>query len=453
MMEYFEANGIWYSPDDPSNAVGGTLKFDADGIYLVLIGSFREGWGLGVERYPLITGIIESSPYGSVVSLIDSFTQRNSFNMAGVTSERIRCNKAAIGHFHLSHESFDYHSLELGYTHLTEWAGRGGFEFDRTSDEPMTYVVTFLGPKDMREEFDDRSIILGTSFVSQRSAQRVVLTVDHRIRVEPMGEIATDNLGEDYVRMFQNLLSFATDRPNAIERIAYKLSKDEHGNRPNINLVANQMYTPKDKDSKVTSIDMLFVLDDLKGTGIEIFKSWSEFSKKHSEFTVVYFAYLYQSPKYLEDRFSKMLTAFKLFCTSLGRTAPTAKLCLNALYELLDARILDSDRPLVAHAIPDEAELGLAFVLMELLEENSAIMGKIVNDFSAFVHSISDTLYHVNKRVEGVTPPLEAEAMLWIMEKINALIKILVLKELGFGENLVLSLLERNRSFNYLKTI
>src|SRR5271166_5125577 len=57
MMNQFESSGTWFLDDDLSNSVPGTLHYDSEGLNLKLLGSFRESWSTGVERYPTIRGV------------------------------------------------------------------------------------------------------------------------------------------------------------------------------------------------------------------------------------------------------------------------------------------------------------------------------------------------------------------------------------------------------------
>jgi hypothetical protein len=70
-MKHFESNGLWFPADDSANAVGGKLHYDSEGLNLRLLGSFREGWSAGQERYPTIRGVVDENPYGTFVTLFD----------------------------------------------------------------------------------------------------------------------------------------------------------------------------------------------------------------------------------------------------------------------------------------------------------------------------------------------------------------------------------------------
>ena len=37
-MKYFKANGLWYSGDDPSKSVAGSLRYSSSGLRLEVLG-------------------------------------------------------------------------------------------------------------------------------------------------------------------------------------------------------------------------------------------------------------------------------------------------------------------------------------------------------------------------------------------------------------------------------
>ena len=136
MMKHFESSGTWFPADDSSNAVRGTLYFDCEGLNLKLLGSFREGWSTEAERYPTIRGVVDENPYGTFfvtgtfVTLIDCLRKQSRFNMAGVTSETIRCGRATIGTTHLPDGMFHFEKLGVRFSYLTDWVGQTGLKFE-----------------------------------------------------------------------------------------------------------------------------------------------------------------------------------------------------------------------------------------------------------------------------------------------------------------------------------
>jgi len=452
-MKHFEARGLWYPTDDKENAVGGTLTFDKDGLHLVLLGSFRQGWSTDVERYPIIHGVVDNSPYGAYATMIDCFRSNTNFNMAGVTSERIYCKKGVVGNFYLPEGTTYFESLELDYTYLTEWVEYGGMTVERKLATDNTYTVTYRKPNDVEFPFGLRSLTLGFQFNASDSTHKKTLTEGARLLIEPMGELTPETLGLDHIRTIQDLISFATDTPNAVEEIAYRGEKDELGIRPRGNLIYDAIFRLEDRKKSFHSIDMLFTYKDCFLCGINIFQKWSEFVEKHREFTFVYFGNIYAKPRYLVDRFARVMAAFTLLSSNLGTSSDRAIGFLSDAEAALAAHYADDERVFLGHILPNASKVEMPLKLLGLLRENADLMSGVIADIPIFVRSVSDTLSSIERRAVGVRPALEDGDIHYAIEKMRMLIKILILKELGFNDESVKVLIERNQKLNLLRTV
>lgn len=452
-MMHFEASGLWYPSDDSSNAVGGTLKFNDEGLHLFLLGSFRQGWSPGTVHYPIIHGVLGESPYGPFATLIDSFRNQSKFNMVGVTSEKILCQKAVVGNFHFQEGPTHLQSLGLDFSYLSEWVGFGGMKVERGLVNGKTYIATFNKPDDVEFSFGKKTLTLGFNFDASESSHRTTLTEAARLVTQPVGDLTPVTLGEDDIRLLQDLLSFATDRPNAVEEIAYRAEKDERGITPKLNLIYDPIFRLVGEKEFLHSFDMVFCYSDTQAAGFDIFQRWYDLAKKYQKFITVYFSSIYAKPKFLEDRFEKVLLAFTLLCETLKGSSEKARLFLDDTEKAMKAHFPDDERIFLGHVLPIGSEIEMPLHMLTLLNENSDLMSQVIDNFPCFVKSVSDTLYFIHRRVEGTRPSLQRGELFYAMEKINMLIKIIILKELGFGEDAVKTLVARNNRLNHLKTV
>ncbi len=453
-MKHFEASGLWYPSDDPDNAVGGTLKFDEKGLQLALLGTLRQGWSPWAERYPIIHGVLGDSPYGAFVTLIDSFRTAHKFNMVGATSEKIRCHSAMVGDFHLPDGPVSFEKLNLDYSYLTEWVGRGGMEVDRKrTDGKLTFVATYTQPENIQFPFGNKTLTLGFQSESSSSTHRTTLTEEARLVVQPVGDLTSATLVQEHVRTLQDLITFATDRPNEVEEIAYRAEKDERGLTPKLNLIYDPIFQLKERKDHLHPTDMLFTFEDCKAANINIFQEWLDFSKKHPAFREVYFGSTYAGPRYLDDRFKKVVEAFTLLCSTLKDTSEKTVLFLADVAAAMRAHFSEDEREFMNHLVPTRGEVEMSNHLRRMLVEDSDLMSQVIEDIPAFVRAVSDTLGFIERRERGARPPLEGDDLHYAVEKIKMLIKIVVLKELGFGQEAVRGFVERNEKLRHLKMV
>jgi ApeA N-terminal domain 1 len=450
-MKHFESSGLWSPAGDLSNTVGGTLRYDSEGLNLKLLGSFREGWSAGVERYPTIRGLVDENPYGTFVTLIDCLRKQSRFNMAGVTSETIRCGKATIGTSHLPDGEYHFEKLEVFFSYLKDWVGQTGIKFEVINN--TGYSINYTKPEMLSFPFGDQKLTLAPTASRTYGIHHAELDEETLVVIEPIGEHSPTELGGDHIQILQNLLTFATDTPNEIEDITYLGTEDDQGLSPEYHLVFDPIFRLKTDKASLHSSDMLFTFRDAQDHGLNIFQNWLDFTERHPSFCTVFFANLYAEPRYLNDRFASLMLAFTLLGSTIGEVSERTKLFLRDVEAALKSRFRDEEGELLGHIIPTGAEIEMPFHLLRLLQENADTMGRFIEDMPGFVRSVSDTLDFFKRRSESKRPYIQGVSLLHAMLKIRLLVKIVILKELGFGEDTVRSLVTRNNRINFLRTV
>ena len=450
-MNQFESSGTWFLDDDLSNSVPGTLHYDSEGLNLKLLGSFRERWSTGVERYPTIRGVVDGNPYGAFVTLIDCIRKQSRSNMVGVTSETIRCGRATIGTTHLPDKKLYFKTLQLRFSYLNDWVGQTGIKFNVIGG--TDYSINYSRPESVSVAFGDKELRLVSSIRASHGMHDASLDEETLILVEPIGEYVPEELGGDHIQILQNLLTFATDTANEIEDITYYGTEDDRGLHPEYHLVFDPIFRTKKEKDTLHASDMLFTLSDAQSQGLNIFQNWLDFTMRERSFCTVFFANLFAEPRYLNDKFTSLMRAFTLLSTSKSEISERTKLFVGDVIASLDSRFGDDDRQFLCHIIPTGAEIEMPFYLLRLLEENADTMGTLIEDAPGFVRSVFDTLDFFERRSEGRRPHIQGANLLHAMLKIRVLVKIVVLKELGFDEKAVRSLILRNNRINFLRTV
>ena len=145
---------------------------------------------------------------------------------------------------------------------------------------------------------------------------------------------------------------------------------------------------------------------------------------------------------------------FTLLCRT-GRTSERTKTFLEAIKSSLSTLYDSEERMRLNHAIPDEDEVEMPFHLLRLLREHGDVMSKVIEgDFRDFVKLVCQTLAFVSRRTTTAGQTiLQGPNLHYATEKIRWLIKATMLKELGFNETKVKSLIEQNSRFTHLRTV
>ncbi len=456
-MKYFESSGLWFPADEPTNAVGGILRYSADGLRLKLLGSFREGWAPATEDYPIIRGVVDENPYERFVTLLDSFRSKTNINMAGITSETITSNMAVIGRSHLPGEPIRFKSAGIKLSYLNHWVDQDALETDMVKGEPLGFVIRYEKPAAVNMPLGDADLTIGFTFKATSGSHRAEISEDANVFLEKLGDRSIDDILGDFVVPLQSLLTFATDTPNEIEEV--KLSgENDQGERDNLlsfNLVNSPIFRLERKKDVLADADMLFTFADSRAAGLNIFRNWFEFARNHEAFCTVYFAHIHSQPDYLDDKFGRLMTAFTLLCASSFEPSARTKAFVDEITTRRAAYFADAEQAYLAESIPTAAEVEMPFHLIRLLNENRDLMGQIIDgDFADFVAAAVNTLSFVERRISQPGQQLwRGEDLLHPAQKIRILIKIVVLKQLGFDASRARELIERNKYFVYLKSV
>lgn len=453
-MKLFKASGLWFRADEPENQVAGTLRFSESGLQLKLLGGFRGGWSPDVQAYGIIQGVVGDSPYGEFVSLYDCFQTGKSLRSQGIGSETIRCRRAYMGDDYLFEEDAEIRSISLKTSFLYDWSRAKDVNELKLIQAPWNEVgVQDTFPEPVRFDIDDAVVSVGVGYTIHRGSRESGITASSSIGITPRTPLKAKAIPGKFIRRLCDLLSFATDRPNAVEEVTLtqtegtKVSKGHH-------LIYDRIFRLKDERSGLYEGDMLFSLSEAIDAGLNIFQRWLDFTNKNANFCTVYFASLYAQPRYLDEKFQRLISAFTLLCGPLLEATPQTIQFVEDISRTFNRSFTDEDRLLLYHLLPTPPKVQMTLDMRRLLEEHARLMGQVIGDFDEFVVAVSTTLRYIETREEPQGHPrFEGAELYYAMQKIRVLIKILVLGQLGFDGSRIASFIERNKDFLHMKAL
>jgi hypothetical protein len=149
-----------------------------------------------------------------------------------------------------------------------------------------------------------------------------------------------------------------------------------------------------------------------------------------------------------------LISAFTLLCGSLLEASPQTIQFAEDISRTFHESFTDRDRSLLYHLLPTPPQVQMMLDMRRLLEEHARLMGQVIGDFDEFVMAVSNTLRYIETREEPHDrPKFEGAELLYAMQKIRVLIKILVLGQLGFDGSRVASFIERNKDFLHMRAL
>ena len=457
-MKHFTVNGLWFVGDDSKNRVAGVLRYSRNGLHLKLLGVFRDVWSPAFEPYPLIHGIVSKNPHGEYVTLVDCFTKQTTMSSAGISSEIIHCDWGIAGESFLTPDHDDFEALNIRLSYLYDWFGRKGFSSKFVSNEGFQLDVHYRKPDAACFPIDQSVLKLGMAAEMNQSVRRLTIIEEAHFFIEPLPHLSAKQIQGEYVLPLQNLLSFATDTPNAVEEVELrgeKVIQDKFERNRKYHLLYNPIYRLRRRKTRLLPNNMLFTYEETQEAGLNIFEKWFEITKNHGAFSTVYFAALYAPPRYLDEKFLRIISAFTLLTTTLDDVSQPTMRFLEELDKLSISSFTEKERELIGSIFPTGPEIEMPFRLLKRLEEHQPLMKQIIgDDFSGFVKSVSDTLAFVERRTAlNEHLPIQGENLHYVIQKIHVLIKIILLQEIGFKREKISEIIERNNNFVHLKAL
>jgi hypothetical protein len=223
LMEAFSYQGIWWLPDNAEDVLTGTLSFSAsEGIKLELVGTFLQ-WkaalaafdSMTVNTFPIIHGFTVDGKYTTLVTC----TELNpGISFGTIRKQQFRCRVVYLGRKHITTDNPVFSKIYVEYSHLFEWVSLSGFseQFNWAAYET---TLNYQRPEPILVSIDDATISIGHNISTQSSMRSRAYTEQAVCVIERTSALTLDEWLIQYIAPVQDLLSLATDRPNAIMRL------------------------------------------------------------------------------------------------------------------------------------------------------------------------------------------------------------------------------------------
>lgn len=447
-MKPFVSPGLWYfPPEGPDRAVSGELRFGAAGLVLKLFGSYREGWFPEPQTYRAIHGVVGDSPLGRFITLIDSATQSQTINDLGMGVETIESRAALIGNRPVADEPVPFKKLRLVYSHLVDWLGDPPREATRRPTKLPVEHQPPTEPASLPVSIGDTELTLnwGWKISSRRHAVSFVKTAS--IDIASPADLTYDRLIPSEVEMIRNLIGFATDSAAGIESIEYfsEGSADHCLERTSVVLGRPRRRAAKKKNQTLDK--SLFTFESCQNLGLNILKSWIDFSRTNPRFCDALFRLTNVGSIDSSERLAGVLKAFSLLPSEGDPSSEAVGRLAAEIAAAVDRLFSAPERDLVSLCTPSAQALRAPLRLVHLLQTHTDIMRHLVQDPNQFVREVLTALAGPRPGGGSAIPSGPAFAA----EKIRILIIAVVLSRLGFDTTDAYRSIENMRLFRYLR--
>jgi hypothetical protein len=459
-MQAFECQGLWTLPDTEAPPVAGTLRVSPGGdLRLSVIGSLGPPEGSNRRKeHPVILGSVDG-PLGNNVTLAGCYVTRSRFGSFAGVREEYRAQRGFFG-AHLSRPSdFSFRRMQLRVGGLGAWAHslsgfrQGGLGGKRVGEEaPLLYYTM---PSPLGGPTPGGEISLGFGLTSSSTLEGYTYTEQPEVVVTFDPPLSEGEINQRFVHPLQNLMTFVSDRAQEVERVS--LWRDDilapMGENPEIRLIGARVF-PEAEDEKAELIhphELLFGLSDLEEGFAPFIERWFRLTTAYADACNIFFGLQYGPPAYLDVTFLGVIQSLALYYTRREDGVAHRIQEEQRLTEIL-GKIPAEDAEWVRSHIWARPFPPLQDILAKLLDEHAELMSPLLqSDTWGFIREVLGTLAYTIHRDPPFNQVVSFGAELyWMMAKLRILLKLCLLRELGFSAEKSGSFFGKNHVYQHL---
>ncbi len=478
-MEPFETLGIWWLPENEVEQLTGTLSFSPEeGVRLELVGSFADMMEalntVNAHKYrifPKIFGIIQN---GDFVTLEDCTELNAGLAWGTLRRQTFQCRFGYLGSHHISVNKPMFTEILAEYSHLLDWLRMSGV-FEEVERNPETglskFTLVYQEPQALKAHYENVEIAFGLNMSARYGARTKSYSEQSVCHIKLTEARSIDSWLQDYVGPLQDLLTLATDRPNAVLKLSAYPSEETDCTQEKVTdkplkRYFQIIYTPLfykscDPDKWIFPEECNFVLNDLSASGIALanfLAAWFKFRKELSNVCDLYFNSRYRPAVFVEDRFLALVRASESYQRMRGRsTTILPKKEFKALKEQLKEQVVSifsANYPQFVNKFVNKIdylnEAKLYERIVELYELSEGIAEELYPEKEKFAKTVTDTRnYYTHPTPEDKDRKLIANSteMQLFSNAFTYILGYCFMRNLGFSEEDCKRLLKRNGKF------
>ena len=444
--------GYFWLPSTRDVKIPGTLSIKNGGkIELEIIGHFNDELASLNDEIDLdrIIGHVEKL---GLITLENCFYKNKNFSFGGISKSKIHVNHVLAGIEYELNEQTTFNSISFSIDSLEEWVAVSGVDIQYSNDfsgakitferlEPISYFL-----KDDLE----LKICFGHSMTGQPKPINLNITQNTYFKLTSTNPL----LLNDFIfiaHKIVTLMNFAMDATVSIKNMycfSNEITREVNGNnRPE---PIQLFYSSEPFEEKVPKIEwhtMLFRFIDIKDRFNEIIDKWLGAYESISPSLNLYFSTKTGAQKYVEGQFLALAQALETYHRRASDETYVTKEEFKALLNEIKSKCPEKHKDWLAGRLDNGNEISLRNRLNRIVESFKSIIGTD-DEVELIIKLIVDTrnyLTHYN-------PKLEKKAAsgqnLWnLCQKMEAILQLHLLKELGFNDVEISSVLNNSYKF------
>ena len=452
-------NGLWYLPENKEDEVSGTLTiYHNGGIVLDLTGFFSDSDSEEISvshemnklrEYDVIRGTARTGGNITLHNCKD-YIRRTPFG-SGTLHAYISCETAYFDRAYDNESEIKFNRFDLRLPYLREWLWLFGFNAD--IDDQDNWKLSFDRPEEYISQLDENNISIRTFASYHEEGHKRIAEQISYFKFILKEKRSFDEFKKEFLIPTQNFVSFVTDTPNWIEYIAVK---SENENQDETLTKIHHLFPFKRgaKEKNTHPRDCLFWLKKIELTFDEIFTKWMEIHTELNTVLDLYLGVLFNRNFFPKTRFTNLMQACETYHS------------IRFASNLIDEKEHSNRVREVVSKIPEEhkewANLNLYHSnykslkdrLLELFQPVSFIYEPYISSFDILTSKLKDTRnYYTHYNEQLKEKAANDEELILLTELISTLLKVHILKELGFPDSHLEKLNQDHQQFKTLNDV
>lgn len=287
-MNAREYSGLWWLPSNEDDKVVGTCAVSRKSrIRLKLIGSFGRERFLPRDR--LYTVVLGFASNGTRITLENCHVVQQGISFPGFHVLEVSAERAFLGAHFPEPSAVRFTAAQVQYSYLLDWLRPSGFqvEYKREADtgRPLEYHAKYRTPEKLTVATTAGEISTEYSFQAPLPLGHVhELTMREyaALRLDAAGPMIFEDVNAKFIWPLQNLLIFATDRPNVLSGLTLTVPNDPRDRKETespempIEVVFRQTVKEEEEQPEIRPEEMIFSFPEWQGDFGELIKRWLE---------------------------------------------------------------------------------------------------------------------------------------------------------------------------------
>jgi hypothetical protein len=474
MTEKQEYYGTWWIPGYPDEQVAGILSFVPFKIAtLKLIGSLRYRIEERQGYYPAI--ILGSCSHGGKVTLYQCGEQKiiTDPNSGEQRVEEFWAHTVFIGAHFCQVEDIQFKRIIVHYPYLTQWTNLSGLSSTPSKSDPdgANWTINCNFPEPVHAAVSDRWSLFLDPIRSIPVLPPVVQDITIKQLIVARIECVEETVFEEYMQIMHLLgdfLSLGTLKvlyPTTIEgetasHPVYVLGSDEPLDIDGRYYTIAVSYSRTENNNNTDDIDgltnrkMLFTFEDIVPQFEEFLQNW--FSK-HGVLEPIYnifFGNLRMPRLYSEYELLTSVQALESYHRRAMNNHVSSEEEHRTRLSSILGRVPEEHREWLETKLKHSNEPPLRSRLWDIIQNSpegvKRIIGSNRRERETFAYKVAATRnYLTHYSPEAKNDAFKQDEFFTVVRKLNLLLIVCLLKEIGFSMDKIDELIERNRNWHY----